>query len=736
MIGPTRLQEPSEPGKPVQCWRLALPRLFARSLILYNFAMKRTAAQKRINELVQEIAHHNYQYHVLDRPLIADREFDQLFAELLVLESEHPDLRPPDSPSLKVGGAPLEQFEKQAHRVPMLSLQNSYSTEDIAAFAERALKFLHRTEPVELLCEPKFDGLAVELIYTNGVLSGALTRGDGAVGENVLHNVRTIRSVPLRLQGKSPPKLLEVRGEILLFKEDFRLLNEAQQESGQLTFANPRNAAAGSIRQLDPGITASRPLRFFAYAVGAVEGFSFQTQADLETSLQKFGLPGVGVASAKETFAEFAKNLRRAAKAENFDFRKNPLARVCQDQDEAIAYYSLLLELRHSLPFEIDGMVAKINDVKLQEELGFIARTPRWATAAKYEPEQAQTVVKDIVVQVGRTGALTPVAIMRPVKVGGVTITHATLHNQDEIDRKDVRIGDTVVVQRAGDVIPEVVRVVVEERPKKSRSFTLPTECPVCSSPAHRAEGEAVSRCSNPLCPAIFKESLRHFVARRAMNIDGLGDRQIAQFVDAGLLKSFADLYRLQAPALLALDRQGEKSVANLLASIQASRKTTLARFIYALGIRFVGEQTARSLAGYFKTLDAFLSADAATLEQVPDIGPRVSAAILEALARPQLRQDIQDLRALGVQPEGGKAPSAEGQVLGGKKFVITGTLPMGRDEVKDLIEANGGVILSSVSKKTDYVLAGDEAGSKLEKAQALGVEVIDWQTLQNLLQK
>lgn len=693
--------------------------------------------RNRIEFLKREIQTHNYRYHVLDQPTISDREYDQLFQELLDLEEAHPALATSDSPTKRVGGEPLGAFEKIAHRVPMLSLQNSYSPEDISSFDERVKKVLERSSEVIYLCEPKFDGLAIELVYEDGLLTHALTRGDGTVGENVISNVRTIRSVPQRLMIEAPPKLFEVRGEILMFKKDFRALNEAQQEQGVVPFANPRNAAAGSIRQLDPKIAAARSLRMIAYAPGALEGISFDSQSQFETYLADAGIPTVGLADPNEPMDTFASRTTKALEqaAKNAGPRPS-LARACKGAEEAVAYYHFIEKVRHLLPFDIDGVVTKVDSYRLQRDLGFVARSPRWATAAKFQPEQGQTIVRDIAVQVGRTGALTPVAIMEPVRVGGVTITNATLHNQDEIDRKDVRVGDTVVIQRAGDVIPEVVRVVLEKRPKGAKAFKLPNHCPVCQEPVFKMEDEVVLRCVNPVCPAILKESLKHFVARRAMNVERLGDRMVETLVEEGLVKSFADLYRLTREQLLQLERQGDKSVSNILESIDGSRKTTLARLIFALGIRFVGEQTAKSLARHFGTIEKLAEASEAELLEVEDIGPRVAESIRKAFENKAMHEQIAELQELGVtyEPEKKKNVATGEGALGGKKFVITGTLPVPRDEAKDLIEASGGQIAGSVSKKTDYVVAGEEAGSKLQKAVELGVPVLDWEGLQRLL--
>ena len=693
-------------------------------------------SRARLNQLKEEIRKHEYQYHVLDQPLISDREYDKLYQELLDIEAQHPDWLTPDSPSQRVGSEPLEAFEKVAHRNPMLSLQNSYSPDEIRAFDERVKKVLQTEDEISYFCEPKFDGLAVELIYEDGLLTGALTRGDGAVGENVFSNVRTIQAIPQRLNVAKPPALFEVRGEILMFKNDFRLLNEAQQESGVVPFANPRNAAAGSIRQLDPRISASRRLRMLCYAPGVFEGISFKSQKEFESYLEKASLPTIGIADEKESIEDFVIRATKQLKSLNGKAgTRPPLTRICKGADEAIAYYHFIEKVRHLLPFDIDGIVAKVDSYRLQDELGFVARSPRWAVAAKFQPEQGTTVVREILVQVGRTGALTPVAIMEPVRVGGVTITNATLHNQDEIDRKDVRVGDTVVLQRAGDVIPEIVSVVVDKRPKTSKPFRMPNKCPECKEPVTKMEDEVVFRCVNPVCPAIVKESLKHFAARRAMNIERLGDRMIETLVDQGLVNSFSDLYRLTHEKLIELERQGEKSVSNILESIEASKNSTLPRLIFALGIRFVGEATAKSLAKHFGTIEKLMDATLEELVEVPDIGPKVAESLIRAFEGKELRLEIKNLQKLGVHyaPVTKKKSSGSDALLD-KKFVITGALPISRDEAKDLIEANGGATMSSVSKKTDYVLAGDEAGSKLQKAQELGVTVIDWTELQKML--
>lgn len=664
-------------------------------------------SKKRHEELKKIISEHDYNYHVLDKPLISDYEYDQLYNELLKIEKEESKLDLSDSPSQRVGAAPLGAFTKVLHRKPMLSLANSYSPEEILEFDERVKKFLKTETPIEYFAEPKFDGLSMELVYENGSLVRAITRGDGTTGEDVTQNIKTIKSIPLRLKTSQPPALLEVRGEVLMFKADFVKLNDQQQENGQQTFANPRNAAAGTVRQLDSKIAASRPLRFFAYSLGEYEGIEFKSQEAIGIYFQKVGLPTV-IASNPE------------------------LVRTSENAEACVDYYHFIEKQRPKLPFDIDGVVFKVNSLRLQDDLGLVARSPRWATAAKFKPEQAQTLIENILIQVGRTGALTPVAIMKPVRVGGVTVTNATLHNQEEIDRKNVRVGDTVVIQRAGDVIPEVVEVILDKRPKNSVPFVMPETCPACDSPVHKLEGEVVTRCTNPLCIAIVKESLKHFVARRAMNLDKVGDRLIETLVDQKLVTRFSDLYRLDKESLLNLERQGEKSVENILKSIETSKKTTLARFIFGLGIRFVGEQTAKHIADHFATVDNFIKADEEQLLQIPEIGPKVAKAILEWTSNPKLVKEIHELLKLGVSIQAPQR-STTGS-LAGMSFLITGTLPVKRDDAKDFIEKNGGKIMGSVSSKLNYLVVGDDPGSKLDKAQSLGVTVISWEQLQEMI--
>ncbi len=671
-------------------------------------------APARAAVLRVEIARHDHAYYVLDTPTIPDAEYDRLFGELQAIESAHPDLRTADSPTQRVGGKPLAQFPAVRHRIPMLSIRTETDTEASGAFAfdarvRRELGLKEGDPAVEYAAELKFDGLAISLRYEGGVLVQAATRGDGETGEDVTSNVRTVKAIPLRLRGDAPA-VLEIRGEVYMRRDDFERLNTRQAEAGDKTFVNPRNAAAGSIRQLDPNIAARRPLSFFAYGLGDTgEWTPPATHAEVLDAIAAFGLPVC---------------THRA---------------VVQGAQGLADFHARIGALRDTLPFDIDGVVYKVNARALQQQLGFVTREPRWAVAHKYPAQEAVTLLRDIEVQVGRTGALTPVARLEPVFVGGVTVTNATLHNQDEIDRKDVRIGDWVIVRRAGDVIPEVVAPVLERRTGEPPRFVLldkfPT-CPVCGSHVVRGEDEAVARCTGGLfCPAQRKQALLHFASRRAMDIEGLGDKLVEQLVDAAIVKTPVDLYRLGVLALANLERMGEKSAQNLLAAIENSRSTTLARFVFALGIRNVGEATARELERHFGNLDALIGADVDALQQVPDVGPIVAQSIADFFAEPHNREVIEQLRAAGVQWTEGEPQGTVAGAFAGKTFVLTGTLPtLTRDEAKALIEAQGGKVAGSVSKKTHYVVAGAEAGSKLEKAQALGVAILDEDGLRALV--
>lgn len=660
----------------------------------------------RIAHLRAEIERHNHQYYVLDAPLVSDAEYDVLFRELQALEAEHPALITPDSPTQRVGATASEAFSPVTHGVPMLSLNNAFADEEVAAFDRRVREGLG-VEVVEYATEPKFDGLAINLVYEDGRLVRGATRGDGTTGEDVTANLRTVQAIPLRLAGSRPPARVEVRGEVLMLKRDFDALNAVQRDRGEKIFANPRNAAAGSLRQLDPRVTASRRLTFFAYGLGLVEG--------------------------GPTFA------RHSAVLDWLEDERLPVTRErrqVRGVEGLLAYYRDIGARRAALPFDIDGVVYKVDDLDAQGRLGFVARAPRFAVAHKYPPEEATSIVVAIDVQVGRTGALTPVARLQPVFVGGVTVTNATLHNEEEVRRKDIRIGDTVVVRRAGDVIPEVARVVPERRPSDAQLFRMPSSCPECQSAVERPEGEAIARCTAGLyCPAQRKQALLHFASRRAMNIEGLGEKLVDQLVGAGLVHTPADLYRLEIETLATLERMGRKSAANLHAAIAASRTPPLERFVYALGIRNVGESTARDLARHFGSIEALMAAEPAALELVPDVGPVVAQSIWRFSHQAHNREVVEQLLAAGVAPRHDAAPTGAPAPLAGRTFVLTGTLPsLTRDEAKARIEAAGGKVAGSVSKKTDYVVAGSEAGSKLEKAQQLGVAVLDEAQLLALL--
>ena len=663
------------------------------------------AAAERAEALRSEIGRHDYAYYVLDRPTIPDAEYDRLFRELVKLETENPELSSPDSPTQRVGGAPLSEFGQVRHRVPMLSLNNAFSEEETAAFDRRCREGLGVDE-VEYAVEPKFDGLAVTLAYQDGLLIQGATRGDGFTGEDVTRNLRTVKNIPLRLVGPHIPVRLEVRGEVLIFRRDFERMNAQQRALGAKEFVNPRNAAAGSLRQLDPKLTAKRPLRFFAYGVAEASGGLPDIHSALMAQLAVWGLP---VAQERA---------------------------VVRGLTGLLGYYARIGVARDGMPYAIDGVVYKVNRLADQEILGFISRAPRFAVAHKFPAEEALTTVEAIDVQVGRTGALTPVARLAPVFVGGVTVTNATLHNEDEVRRKDVRVGDTVIVRRAGDVIPEVVAVVTEKRPSATTEFSMPVACPVCGSQVEKPEDEAIARCSGGLyCPAQRKQALLHFASRRAMDIEGLGDKLVEQLVDQGMVNTPADIYRLDIGQLANLERMAEKSAGNIVAAIDKSRDTTLARFIYALGIRNVGETTAKDLARHFGRLELLLAASAEDLRQVPDVGPVVAASIMRFLAEPHNLEVIMQLRAAGVQWAEGKAEAVVSSAIVGKTFVLTGTLPtITREEAKERIEALGGRVAGSVSKKTDYLVAGSEAGSKLEKAQQLGVAILDEERLLELL--
>jgi DNA ligase (NAD+) len=665
------------------------------------------AARERVLELRRRIEELDNAYYGLDDPLVSDAEYDQLMRELQGLEAQHPELQSPDSPSQRVGGAPRTDLPEAPHEVPMLSLNNALTDEEAVAFDARVRAGLGAVQ-VAYCCELKFDGLAVSLRYRDGVLERAATRGDGSVGEDVTPNVRTIRTLPLRLAGDIGG-VLEVRGEVLMFKADFERLNAQQAAAGAKEFANPRNAAAGSLRQLDASITARRRLHFFAYGVAAASGRPLSDDATQFGQLDALAAVGFPVCEER---------------------------RVVSGVDGLRAFYDEIAQRRDALPYDIDGVVYKVNAQQDQASLGFVARAPRWAVARKFPPREARTRLLDIEVQVGRTGALTPVARLAPVEVSGVVVSNATLHNEDEILRKDVRIGDMVVVRRAGDVIPEVVGVVAEERPQDARRFVFPVRCPICGSAVERPEGEATARCTGGLvCPAQRKQALLHFAGRRALDIEGLGEKLVDQLVDGGLVTHPAQLFALTPEVLEQLERMGERSAANLAAALEKARDTSLERFIFALGIRHVGETTARDLAQHFGSFPKLAAADEAELLRVRDVGPVIAQSVRRFLDEPRNRHEIDALIAtLRIAPA--MAPPAQAApALRGATFVLTGTLPtLTRDQAAELIRAAGGEVVSSVSKKTRYVVAGAEAGSKLAKAQELGIAVLDEQGLRALL--
>ena len=655
--------------------------------------------QQQIDTLRQDLRRYEYEYHVLDNPTIPDAEYDRLFHQLKALEAAHPVLITADSPTQRVGAKPLSGFAQIRHEIPMLSLDNAFSDEEFYAFVKRIEDRLIRLpEPLTFCCEPKLDGLAVSILYVNGVLTQAATRGDGTTGEDITANIRTIRNIPLQLLMDNPPTRLEVRGEVFMPHEGFERLNQQALEKGEKTFANPRNAAAGSLRQLDPKITSKRPLVLNAYGIGIAEGVDLpNTHYDRLQWLKSIGIP------------------------------VNPEIRLCNGTDEVLDFYRDIQNKRSSLGYDIDGTVLKINDIALQEKLGFISKAPRWAIAYKFPAQEELTRLNDVEFQVGRTGAITPVAKLEPVFVAGVTVSNATLHNGDEIERLDIAIGDTVVIRRAGDVIPQIIGVLHDRRPADARPIVFPETCPVCDSAIVRIEGEAVARCTGGLfCAAQRKEALKHFVSRKAMDIDGVGGKLIEQLVDRELVHTPADLFKLDLTTLTRLERMGTKSAENALASLEKAKNTTLARFIFALGIREVGEATALNLANHFKTLEALQNADLEALQQVPDVGEVVANRILAFWHEPHNVAVVNDLIAQGVHCETVETKEVTENRFKGKTVVLTGTLTqMGRNEAKALLQEMGAKVSGSVSAKTDFVIAGDAAGSKLTKAQELGVTVL-----------
>jgi DNA ligase (NAD+) len=676
------------------------------------------AVRERADALHALLHRHAHQYYVLDAPEVPDAEYDKLFGELQALEEQYPALRTPDSPTLRVGGSVLEGFAKVRHKVAMLSIRTETDIEASGARnfdgrVRRELGLKEEDAPIEYVAELKFDGLAINLRYENGILVQAATRGDGEIGEDVTQNIRTIGQIPLRLNGAAVPPILEVRGEVFMSRGDFERLNELQREKiakgakNEKTFVNPRNAAAGAVRQLDPAIARQRPLSFFAYGWGEIQGGpDFETHHEVLQAMKAWGLP----VSDRVVVAKGAEDL--------------------------VAYHQAVGRDRDGLPFDIDGVVYKVNSLALQKQMGFVTREPRWAVAHKFPAQEQVTTVESIDIYVGRTGKLTPVARLHPVFVGGVTVTNATLHNEDEARRKDVRVGDHVIVRRAGDVIPEVVAVVPDKRVEGAAQFTMPRTCPVCGSAAVREEGEADYRCTGGLfCGAQRKQAILHFAQRRAMDIEGLGEKLVDQMVEAGVIRTLPDLYRLGLANLVALERMGEKSAQNLLAGLEKSKATTLPRFLFGLGIRHAGESTARDLARHFGKLDGIMDAGVEQLLEVPDVGPIVAESLHAFFLQPHNREVIEQLRACGVHWEEGEPVAQAPKPLSGKTVVLTGTLPtLSRDEAKEMLEAAGAKVAGSVSKKTDYVVAGAEAGSKLEKAQALGVAVLDEDGLRQLL--
>ncbi len=658
-------------------------------------------AKQQVAEISKQLQQYNHEYYVLDQPTVPDAEYDRLMRELIALEQAHPEFKTMDSPSQKVGGEALKAFTQVTHQLPMLSLDNVFSQEEWQAFIKRINDRLKRAGDLAFCAEPKLDGLAVSLRYENGVLVQAATRGDGTTGENITENIRTIKSIPLKLMGESYPEILEVRGEVFMPKASFDALNEKAIAKGEKTFANPRNAAAGSLRQLDSKITAKRNLAFYAYGIGYVsaDGDDWMADSHYQRLTQ---LKGVGMPMCPEV-------------------------RLLASANDCEAFYQDILAKRDDLSYEIDGTVLKVDDIELQEALGFVARAPRWATAYKFPAQEELTVLEDVEFQVGRTGAITPVARLKPVFVGGVTVSNATLHNQDEIERLGIMVGDTVIIRRAGDVIPQVVSVVIERRPETAKVIEFPTQCPVCESAVARVEGEAVLRCTGGLiCGAQRKEAIKHFASRKAFDIDGLGDKLVELLVDENLISTPADLFALTELQISSLERMGKKSAEKLVASLETSKQTTLPRFIYALGIREVGEATAANLANHYLTLDALKAADSDALQSVSDVGAVVASNIVQFFAQEENVSVIDNLLAAGVNWPEIEVKSETEQPLIGLTYVLTGTLSqMGRNDAKAKLQALGAKVSGSVSAKTSYLVAGEKAGSKLTKAQDLGVDVL-----------
>ena len=661
------------------------------------------ALKKRVEKLREEIGYHNYRYYVLDQPEISDAQYDRLMRELQKLEEEYPELRSPNSPTQRVGAPPLEEFEIVRHTLPMLSLANAFDETEARDFDKRVKKLLETSSDIAYVAEPKLDGLAVELVYERGQFVVGSTRGDGVNGENITQNLRTIKTIPLQLIRKeiSVPERLEVRGEVIMQLNKFKALNRKREEMGEPPFANPRNAAAGSVRQLDSKITAERPLEIYCYGVGEIRGRTFKTHWEMLQAFPKWGL------------------------------RINPQIQKCQNIDGVLEYYHEMNEKREKLPYEIDGIVIKVDRLDFQARLGEISRSPRWALAFKFQPKQETTKILNIIVQVGRTGALTPVAMMEPVQVGGVEVSRATLHNQDEIDKKDVRIGDTVIIQRAGDVIPEVVQVITSKRTGSEKKFKMPSKCPVCGAEVIREE--AIHRCIGLDCSAQLKGRIKHFASKRAMDIEGLGVKLIDQFVDKDLVRDVADIYYIKKDEIIALERMADKSAQNIIDAIEESKTKPLSKFLYALGIRHVGETTAEDLARHFSRLDDFFHLTEEDLMEVEGIGPEVAASVYQFFRDKKNKESIDRLKKAGVKVIEPKVK--EKGKLAGKVFVFTGALTaFGRDEARNLVESLGGLTASSVSKKVDYVVVGEDPGSKFDKAKELGIKTLSEEEFKKMI--
>lgn len=661
----------------------------------------------KIQQLRRKLDEHNYRYYVLDDPLISDAEYDRLLRELQTFEEENPDLITPDSPTQRVGARPLDAFGSIRHRIPMLSLANAMDTDELLAFHDRLIRRLGEEQVIEYIAEPKLDGLAVELVYENGHFVNGSTRGNGTIGENITQNLKTIRAIPLALRSaeQAEPTLLEVRGEVFIRKDDFEALNRQRKAANESVFANPRNAAAGSLRQLDSNITATRSLSIFCYQAGTIEGLSFDTHSTFLAALKDWGFP------------------------------VNPEIKVLDGIEETVIFHTDLEARRNTLPYEIDGSVIKVNNYSLREELGVRSRSPRWAIAGKFKAQQETTVIEDIILSVGRTGAVTPVAKLQPVKVGGVMVSNVTLHNQDEIERKDIRVGDTVLIQRAGDVIPQVVKVIIEKRPAGTESFKMINVCPECGHEVHRPEGEAVARCQNLSCPAQVKRSIEHFVSKNAMDIDGMGEKLIDQLVEEKLVHSVDDLYRLTADQLASLERMAEKSADNILSALNDSKSTNFHRFVHALGIRNVGEHVAKVLekacAG---NMDSFMAANVEQLEAIDEVGPIVAETIVKFWADDNNVQIVNNCFELGIALK--ETSNESEQIFAEEIFVFTGSLEtFTRQEAKNIVISRGGKATGSVSAKTDFVVAGPGAGSKLKKAEELGVTILTEEDFQNMIE-